>query len=274
MSKYAAETLRTAVRANALGFYITQGQSPLCHLEENERFLRLMSEIAFPIGNAIFGGRFDGTEAEIIEQVRLALNPFRVHQLPMVWITDWQTQPTNLGALLKAEGLFNTPPIPGMAAEIAVLDYIHPPTVPIEIRRVETPALMQGWLQVFEAVFGIPADAAAFWYETLVSLGLTGDVPLRHYVALLDGHVLGTASLLLWENSAGIYNVSTLQHMRQRGIGSALTLEPLRETTKLGYEIAVLQSSDMAQGLYRRLGFQTLGQFNAYVWMGDMKPHR
>jgi hypothetical protein len=50
------------------------------------------------------------------------------------------------------------------------------------------------------------------------------------------------------------------------GIGSAMTLTPLREASALGYQVAILHSTDVAAGVYGNLGFKELCKIGQFVW--------
>jgi ribosomal protein S18 acetylase RimI-like enzyme len=263
-----SQALAKAIEDNAVGFYLNQAQSPLTHLDGGDEMVRIMSDVKFPIGNVIIRARIQGEPNGIKTRVEDVLNPFRSHNIPMAWIIDSQSTPKNLGDYLIAEGLYRAPDVPGMAAAIAHITTPHPIDSAVTVVPVENEGMMEQWVHVFNEVFGLPDFAAEFWFENLISLGLEEDKPLRHYVAMLEGRVVGSSSLLFWNGVAGIYNVATVQSVRQRGIGAALTLIPLQQAQGEGYQIAVLQSSDMALNLYRKMGFQQYCRFEAYVWMG------
>ncbi len=65
---------------------------------------------------------------------------------------------------------------------------------------------------------------------------------------------------------AGIYNVATVEEARGKGIGAAMTYAPLLEARELGYKIAVLQSSSMGYGVYKKLGFEEYCRLPGFVW--------
>jgi len=58
----------------------------------------------------------------------------------------------------------------------------------------------------------------------------------------------------------------TVEEIRRRGIGAALTLAPLRETREMGYRVDVLGSSEMGYPVYRRQGFREYCKIRTYEW--------
>jgi hypothetical protein len=47
------------------------------------------------------------------------------------------------------------------------------------------------------------------------------------------------------------------------------TGSPLLRARELGYQIGVLQASQMGYNVYRRLGFQDFGKLSLYLWDND-----
>jgi ribosomal protein S18 acetylase RimI-like enzyme len=72
-------------------------------------------------------------------------------------------------------------------------------------------------------------------------------------------------ALYLGAGSAGIYAVVTKPEARRLGLASALTLTALREARSLGYRLAVLHASPMAQSLYQALGFDTIAELRLFA---------
>ena len=63
------------------------------------------------------------------------------------------------------------------------------------------------------------------------------------------------------DGDCGIYSVSTLDHVRRRGLGSALTAQLLHDARDRGCATASVQSTPMAERLYARFGFRDLGRY-------------
>jgi predicted acetyltransferase len=82
----------------------------------------------------------------------------------------------------------------------------------------------------------------------------------------LDGKPVATSQLFTSAAVAGIYNVTCLPEARNKGIGAAITMAPLRDAVEMGYCVGILQASDMGYPVYKRLGFEDFGKLSLYYW--------
>jgi ribosomal protein S18 acetylase RimI-like enzyme len=110
------------------------------------------------------------------------------------------------------------------------------------------------------------------WMEYLrvlgVPLGLLRGVDHAAFhvlVARLDGENVATAMALDHGGDCGIYNVTTLEHARRRGLGTALTALHVHDALTRGCQTASLQSTQMAERVYAAVGFRDLGRILEYV---------
>jgi ribosomal protein S18 acetylase RimI-like enzyme len=83
-------------------------------------------------------------------------------------------------------------------------------------------------------------------------------------VALKGEEPVASGLMFRGKDDLGLYWISVVPHYRNRGLGSWLTQELLRIGKEEGYRQAVLQSSPTAAGIYRRLGFKEVGNFQVY----------
>jgi ribosomal protein S18 acetylase RimI-like enzyme len=83
-------------------------------------------------------------------------------------------------------------------------------------------------------------------------------------VARRDGENVATAMAFDHAGDCGIYNVTTLEHARRRGLGTALTALLLHDAIERGCRTATLQSTPIAEGVYRTVGFRGLGRILEY----------
>lgn len=89
--------------------------------------------------------------------------------------------------------------------------------------------------------------------------------PFHLLLARLDGETIGSAYGFDLDGNCGVYNVSTLEHARRRGIGTALTALALHDAAARGCRTATLQATPMAERIYAAIGFRDLGRFLEYV---------
>ncbi|MGH3506045.1 MAG: GNAT family N-acetyltransferase [Nocardioidaceae bacterium] len=107
----------------------------------------------------------------------------------------------------------------------------------------------------------------ADWSEYLRILGvppgfLSGADPNAFHVlvAQLGEDNVATAMAFDHEGDCGVFNVTTLETARRRGLGTALTSRHVQEAVARGCTTASLQSTPMAERVYAAVGFRDLGK--------------
>jgi predicted acetyltransferase len=85
---------------------------------------------------------------------------------------------------------------------------------------------------------------------------------MAYYVARLAGEPVSTALGLVNGAEVGIFNVATPPQHRRRGFGAAVTERAIRDGFAAGADLAWLQSSELGEPVYRRMGFR---QVETYV---------
>ena len=101
-------------------------------------------------------------------------------------------------------------------------------------------------------------------------LGFSEHLPRRSYVGYLNGKPVSNSLLLMTSGVAGLFAVSTIQDARRRGIGTLISLAPLKEARESGYKVGVVHSSQMGYGVYRKLGFQDYCKIGMYQLSCDV----
>jgi ribosomal protein S18 acetylase RimI-like enzyme len=86
-----------------------------------------------------------------------------------------------------------------------------------------------------------------------------------HVLARLGGETVATAMAFDRDGDCGIYNVTTLERARRRGLGTALTALHVHDVLARGCQTASLQSTKLAERMYAAVGFRDLGRILEYV---------
>jgi len=158
---------------------------------------------------------------------------------------------------------------PGMAVDLLALNEDVPQPSGLEIEHVRDVETLKKFGHAANIGFGIPDFVGNAIFDIEVSLGFEYHLPRHHYVGLLKGEPAATSTLFLGAGVAGIYTVATIPKARRQGIGSAMTLAPLREARAMGYRIGVLRSSQMGINVYRQLGFRQYCEVSYYLWASE-----
>lgn len=96
---------------------------------------------------------------------------------------------------------------------------------------------------------------------------MTQNTCARYLVAEEEGRVMGFAGTWVVLDEAHVTNVAVMQEYRGRGIGKMLTRALMQYAANLGVTYATLEvrrSNEVAQNLYKSLGFQYVGVRKRY----------
>ncbi|QKX01411.1 GNAT family N-acetyltransferase [Wolbachia endosymbiont of Cruorifilaria tuberocauda] len=88
---------------------------------------------------------------------------------------------------------------------------------------------------------------------------------LRFFLATLNNEVVGTCSLYIQDSEAGFYSDGVLPTHRNRGIGTQMILERIKIIRQLKCKYIKAHCMKPSINVYKRLGFQTLGNLYLYT---------
>jgi GNAT superfamily N-acetyltransferase len=96
---------------------------------------------------------------------------------------------------------------------------------------------------------------------------LSGADPSAFHIlgAQLAGETVATAIAFDHDGDCGVFNMSTLEAVRRRGLGTALTARHVHDAVERGCSTASLQATPIAKRVYAAVGFRDLGRFLEYV---------
>ena len=246
-----------AIENNPLGFFLlTPPKHPRYEINVMDDMISFTTGLNHPLGNWILNIRFNGqnVESRITENMKF----YREKELSMNWWVTPSSTPENLLSLLENAGL-QVPKegAPGMACDLRDLTEDHLEKAlnkfQIKVTKVTSDNNLKLWGKVFQEGFSLP-DTITEMFLNLFKL--LESSYLDNYIAIFQEQPVAIASVLYYGGIAGTFNVATLPGYRGQGIGTTITLVPLIDAKKNGYEIAWLESSEMGVNLYKRIGFQ------------------
>jgi GNAT superfamily N-acetyltransferase len=265
LNDFSAQALATAVEANLLEWFEYIGRAASVELYASPSVSWFVTGIPHPFLNGVFRTRLaSGAVDEAIEQV---LAHFKSRKMPFMWWTGPAAQPSDLGKDLGAHGLDYIERFPGMAADLLALNDGLPTPSELIIVPVGDEERLAQWVKAVRIGYQLPDSSESTLFDAFADLGFS--LPLRSYVGLLNGQPVAASQVFLGAGVAGIYCVATVPQARRKGIGTAVTLAPLREAREMGYRISILHPSKMGAGVYRQLGFEDHSQLSCGIWMGE-----
>jgi len=275
--------LADAVQQNL--FDLFRSMARLLPQGECEESPTLCRHFSFPT-NPMFKGvwRTRVPESDVDRTIEETIAWFTERQAPyFFWWTGPGTEPTSLGARLMDHGLLDMAEQQATLAAGVRQTALGAPTMALDLNRadpelvsevppgfvideVRSDADLADFKQVFVEVYAIPEWAGQAWVDATCAVGI-GKPPWRMFVGRLDGRPVATNMLFCGGGVASVYAVATVADARGKGIGGAITLAPLVEAHRDGCRYAVLFSTEMGVGAYRRIGFREVpGRINRYLW--------
>jgi len=204
-------------------------------------------------------------ESSAGERIADTLAWFGKRSVPWRWIVGPRSAPHDLGHRLVEAGMRAASDHPGMVLRLDRMRDEPPELRGLDVHEVLDEADFGGWADVQRDTWGLSAESDGAWRRAHLRLGFGTDLPLRNYVALLDGRPVGGAAVFLAEGVAGIYNVAVIPEARGKGIGREVTLAGLRDARELGFSLSTLGSSDLGLPVYLRIGYEEVCRIRVYV---------
>ncbi|UYX54925.1 GNAT family N-acetyltransferase [Bacillus thuringiensis] len=200
------------------------------------------------------------------EELCAEIEHFNQKRFPVnVWYWDEMQENNFKNELLK----LNLIEAEHNIAMIADLKTIRPTIdVPTDftIQKITTPLQSQKFGETLAALFGTSAEGSNVqsYYNQISSLDLWNSDDMKLYLGLYKGEVVSVGSLVCTKDSVGIYDIATKEDMRGKGFGSTMFNFLLQEAKQLKSNYCVLQASPDGINIYKKSGFQVVGQMTVF----------
>lgn len=227
--------------------------------EIHDAYFLFQSKVDYPLTNAVWvlDKMADFPDSQIEEVV----DSFKKRCYTQTWWLGEHSTPANVEDTLTNLGLTRImADVPMMAADLTHMDFLEldvlSETKNLQVKRVSSDIELTKWLAVIHEVYQYPdAYIKALRYIFTAMMKDGQSALAQNFLAEMDGIPVGASSLSLCEGLAGLYYVCTKKEFRGQGVGTAVTLAPMKEGRDRGYEVGILGASELGFGVYQRVGF-------------------
>lgn len=243
------------------GFWRAYGLVEGGLLREAADHALMLSGVPHPLFNNVLGAAPANPQraAAMVAEVQAAVN---ASGLPLLWWVSPEGLGTSgLAAALTAAGAQAVGVTPAMELDLAQL-----PATPLPpgLSLVEVgPDEYALWAEIAARGTDLPPEVVQALREREPQISAADG--RRRFLARLDGTPVGTVCTIERDDEVGVFAVAVLAEHRRRGLGAALTVEPLRAAAARGCRTAQLQASPLGEPVYRRLGFAQRGEFRMFL---------
>ncbi len=252
-----------AAKRNLYDFFGYLRHWEACEFYETPVLQRWWTPVPYPWFNGALSLQALNGDAPSMIRETLAYFKAKGNQVVTWWLPP-ELERSAWADQLQRNGLNYTADTPGMAADLGQLNQDLPYPTGLEIQVVADADGIAEWASVFVEGYGLPVDWESGMLGMMLALGL-GDA-IRCYLARLEGENVAASCVFYSAGAAGIYCVATRRDWRGRGIGAAVTLQPLLDARHKGYRLGVLQSSEMGYSVYERMGFREVCKVAHHYW--------
>lgn len=179
-----------------------------------------------------------------------------------VWIRGDQPEDQDLTAAASEAGLQLVYAMPEMVLGSAVEE----PRLPdgAELRQLSEAEQADDYWKVAAASYtsnGFPPEVFAGYskHDGLLAQNVAA------FIAYLDDEPVSIAMTIVSHGVAGIYWVGSLERVRGKGLGRAVTAAATNAGFELGAEVTSLQASPMGKPIYEAMGYGTLFDYRLFM---------
>jgi hypothetical protein len=244
------------------------GTSYRARLIDNDKIMKFISRIPLSFFNCVVFYNLDPKNLK--KQIKDFIKYGRSKKTSLLWLVGPSSRPHNTGALLEENSFKYDDHMISMAIEIPDLKSDLKYVDGFEMELVDNRKKLKKWVHTCLKGFDENDKNFLSIYKFERSLGYSRNLPWVRFTGLVNGEAVATSAVFMGSEAAGLDNITTTPDWRKKGVGASMVVQTLKFSQSLGYNIGVLQASDMGFNLYHKLGFKKYYEFREYIWKYDV----
>ena len=200
----------------------------------------------------IFMANFN--ESDLATSIEQIVSRIRKLNISASWYITPQSRPVNLQNLLKDYGFTHKDDWSAMAIDLKTTPESFDIPEGMEIKEVLNLDELKTWTDILVKSFEF-SEIIQSYKKYFINAGL--ESPNSHYyLGFLNGEPVATGVLFDGEGAAGLFYIGTVPKARRKSIAKTMVNYLLNEAKSKGYQISILQASEMGYPVYKKIGFK------------------
>ena len=268
LTEYSNKKCAKANLENILGYWKFFNQSSLVTVDESDDLFLVHMGLTKNQTSIAYQGIIKANlkPENIDRKIDYVVEYFNSRNMPFMWYICPSTKPDSLRDYLKAHSFNEMDGTPIMTVELRNLVDDRPRPIDFEIKEVTDEASLRLFWDLWYKGYPMPEIQGKMNADITVEIGYHPDNEMKFYMGYLKGEPVATAFIMLAGGVVGLYGVVVLPEARGRGIGTEMSLYPLRLARSMGYKIGVLDATQQGIGIYRRIGFEEVATPKMYIY--------
>ena len=255
VQQHKSEAAGKALIANAQS--TTRSFAKFLEVIDTDIVLQSISEVDYPLFNMVMHLQLD--ELSELDDILL---PYRERNNRSILFLFPNAHPTNISSYA---GMTLIHERPCMAIHTSQVSYSLPDNFKITLVKDEQD--IEAWVSVQSQTNGGFEEAVFQTYTQAIANTLANSSNQRAFIGWENDSPVASSLLILEAGVAGIYQVATIEQVRGKGYGRAMTGYPLTMASHAGYEVGILMATEMGFPLYEKMGFEKLFHANVHLFV-------
>ncbi|HOO97512.1 MAG TPA: GNAT family N-acetyltransferase [Caldisericia bacterium] len=183
---------------------------------------------------------------------------------PIAFWTPPTTKPSNIYDILPGLGFRLIIDCPAMACGLDGVDFSRMKVPGLDVKRVTNRELLDDYTNTYNQAYNRIPLVGQMHSGRFIKI-MSDDSSWQRWVGYIGDEPVTVSDMYLDAGVAGVYSVFTKEEHRGKGIGLAMTLQPMKEAFDRGYKVSVLQATDMSERIYRRIGFRDVCRYGFWL---------
>ncbi len=232
------------------------GDVTLLNTSLEDAFLNSILNISSPSG--------PGLEKKIHEVLHYFRNEVK---LPFTWRVGITTPAhEEVKKILIGAGLSEGYVSPVMVLPLKGTRHFYDGPLSGDSALVDTPSKLTQWLVPYEIGFDCTGASLALARKVIERHHTESSVTYKHFIVTLQDQPVSCSSLLICDETAAIYNVTTIPEARGHGFGRTATVAAIAHAQELGHGELLLSATASGRSMYEKLGFSQVGHLYQYYY--------